>query len=97
MYAGIESGDIGPTVGVVALEEGWCRFTHVKLPRIALLARHGHVTKEGTFVRPPQKFSKRTYATIMAVRAGMVASSASLLGTHVTASNTYVRECVGAT
>jgi alkylation response protein AidB-like acyl-CoA dehydrogenase len=77
---GVESGDIGPTMGLVAcvtssnlqcrvlasggcrstyegflmwacapspygrFEEGFCRFDHVTLPRIALLARYGEVS-----------------------------------------------------
>ena len=36
---------IGPTMGFVAMEEGFCSFSHVKLPRTALLARYGSVSR----------------------------------------------------
>ena len=88
---GVESGDIGPTMGVVAFEQGWCRFDHVTLPRIALLARYGHVAESGEWVPPPPRFGKRSYATMLLIRAAMVAGSANGLGKAATIA---VRYCV---
>jgi len=68
---GIESGDIGPTMGIVPVEEGWCRFNRVRLPKEALLCRYQSVADDGTYTSPPKKLSKRGYSTMMFVRAAM--------------------------
>eukprot|EP00040_Diaphanoeca_grandis_P018298 m.96171 g.96171 ORF g.96171 m.96171 type:complete len:726 (+) comp26873_c1_seq1:106-2283(+) len=86
---GIESGDIGPTLGIEALEEGWCRFTHRTLPKFSLLARFGHINDQGEYVQPPQQVSKRGYATMMLMRANMVVASATFLGRSATIAIRY--------
>ncbi len=87
---GIDSGDIGPTMGVVAIEEGYCRFNHVKLPRIALLARYGHISPETQkWVPAPPRFAKRNYATMLGVRARFVAFSSEYLGKAATIAVRY--------
>ena len=86
---GIESGDIGPTMGVVSIEEGWCRFNNVKLPHIALLARYGHVSTTGSWVPPPPRFSKRAYATMLLMRSRMVVITSEHLGIAATIAVRY--------
>jgi acyl-CoA oxidase len=76
-------------MGVVAFEQGWCRFDHVTLPRIALLARYGHVAESGEWEPPPPRFGKRSYATMLLIRAAMVAGSANGLGKAATIAVRY--------
>jgi len=87
---GIESGDIGPTMGLIGCEEGWCRFEHVKIPLVALLARYGHVNPQGDWIPPTKLGSKRSYATMLLVRARFVAISSDFLGK---AASIAVRYC----
>lgn len=81
---GIKSGDIGPTMGLVSVEEGWCQFEHVKIPAISLLSRYGHVTTNGNWISPPRRHAKRQYATMLQVRKGMVSVSSDFLGMATT-------------
>jgi len=59
---GIETGDIGPTIGIVAMEEGWCRFNHRRIPEFSLLARFGRIGPDGSFEQPPAAVKKRGYS-----------------------------------
>jgi acyl-CoA oxidase len=87
---GIESGDIGATLGIVGMEEGFARFDHVSVPRIAMLARYQQVLADGSYVEAKRAFAKRGYATMMFVRAGMVKASFNFLAK---ASTIAVRFC----
>ena len=60
---GVESGDIGPTMGAIDLEEGWCRFNQLRIPRIAMLARYQQVEADGTWTETP-RMEKRRYGTM---------------------------------
>eukprot|EP00729_Bicosta_minor_P007010 gene7010-26127_t len=87
---GIETGDIGPTMGLVAIEEGYARFNKVRVPVEAMLARYQQVTREGEYVAN-QRHSRRGYGTMMLVRAMMVRASCTLLSKAATIA---VRYCV---
>ena len=86
---GIETGDIGATLGLVAIEEGFCRFDSVHIPRAALLAKYQRVESNGEYIAPKQAFAKRTYATMMFVRARMVKSNCTFLARAATITTRY--------
>lgn len=46
---GIEVGDIGTKVGYNAIDNGFCVFSDVRIPRANLLARFVEVDREGNF------------------------------------------------
>lgn len=46
---GIEVGDIGPKYGYNAKDNGYARFTNVRIPRENMLMKFTKVTKEGEF------------------------------------------------
>mmetsp|Transcript_94822 Transcript_94822/g.182235 ORF Transcript_94822/g.182235 Transcript_94822/m.182235 type:complete len:702 (+) Transcript_94822:48-2153(+) len=78
---GFRSGDIGPTVGTVDAEQGWCVFDHMRVPRAALLCRYGEVLPDGTYVtKGGQGTEKRGYSTMMSVRSLFVFQSSEWLG-----------------
>ena len=85
---GVQSGDIGPTLGVVAWEEGWCRFDRVRLPAEALLARYGRMVG-GEYEPAAPSHSKRGYATMLLIRARMVQASSRYLGRAATIAVRY--------
>ncbi|DBA05269.1 TPA: hypothetical protein N0F65_007431 [Lagenidium giganteum] len=64
---GVEVGDIGPKVGFQSVDNGYCSFRHVRIPRENMMMRYAKVLPDGTFVRP--KSDKLVYLTMVQVRA----------------------------
>jgi acyl-CoA oxidase len=48
---GIEVGDIGPKMGYNLVDNGYCRFDHVRVPRKNMLARYQYVNEAGEYQR----------------------------------------------
>ncbi|RLN37450.1 hypothetical protein BBO99_00007339 [Phytophthora kernoviae] len=71
---GIEVGDIGPKVGFNAIDNGYCAFHKVRIPRGNMMMRYAKVLPDGTFVKP--KSDKLVYLTMVRVRANLVESFA---------------------
>ncbi|KAE9027802.1 Peroxisomal acyl-coenzyme A oxidase 1 [Phytophthora rubi] len=71
---GIEVGDIGPKVGFNAIDNGYCAFHKVRVPRENMMMRYAKVLPDGTFVKP--KSDKLVYLTMVHVRANLVESFA---------------------
>ncbi|GMF39439.1 unnamed protein product [Phytophthora fragariaefolia] len=71
---GIEVGDIGPKVGFNAIDNGYCAFHKVRIPRENMMMRYAKVLPDGTFVQP--KSDKLVYLTMVHVRANLVESFA---------------------
>lgn len=46
---GIEVGDIGTKLGYNSIDNGYLKFTHVRVPHNAHLSRFSAITKEGDF------------------------------------------------
>ncbi|KAG6614494.1 acyl-CoA dehydrogenase/oxidase [Phytophthora cinnamomi] len=67
---GIEVGDIGPKVGFNAIDNGYCAFHKVRVPRENMMMRYAKVLPDGTFVKP--KSDKLVYLTMVDVRANLV-------------------------
>ncbi|OQR95683.1 peroxisomal acyl-coenzyme A oxidase [Thraustotheca clavata] len=63
---GIFIGDIGPKIGFQSVDNGYCAFDHVRIPRRNMLMRFAKVLPNGDFVKPPT--DKLVYFTMVRVR-----------------------------
>ncbi|GAB9476204.1 Peroxisomal acyl-coenzyme a oxidase [Globisporangium polare] len=79
---GIEVGDIGPKVGVNAVDNGYAVFHNVRVPHDHMLMRFAQVLPDGSFVRP--KSDKLVYLTMVQVRAYMVEGFSHMMGAATT-------------
>ena len=66
---GIEAGDIGHKIGFNTKDNGYLRFTHVRISRDSLLGKYAEVTREGEFKRRGNE--KIGYAIMMEVRSSI--------------------------
>ncbi|TFY77020.1 hypothetical protein EWM64_g6993, partial [Hericium alpestre] len=68
----ITIGDIGPKAfgGWGAIDHGYARFDHYRIPRMNMLSKFAQVTPEGQYVRPPH--AKINYGGMLFIRSGMV-------------------------
>ena len=71
---GVTAGDIGPKMGYNAVDNGFLRFDHVRVPRRAMLMRHSRVDPDGTYHPPP--VAKASYGTMVFVRSDIVMNAA---------------------
>ena len=67
---GVTAGDIGPKMGYNAVDNGYLRFDHVRVPRRAMLMKHAAMAKDGTYTPPP--VAKAAYGTMVFVRSDIV-------------------------
>lgn len=86
---GVELGDIGPKLGYNSVDNGFLRFSRVFLPLKALLAKHSRVTEDGQYVPPPPQNKKASYATMVWVRADIVAGAGDILSKACTIATRY--------
>lgn len=86
---GVEVGDIGPKMGFNGVDNGFLRFTYVRVPRDAMLMRFAQVTPEGKYIPPPKENSKAAYATMVFVRASIIRDSGDFLGRAITIATRY--------
>ncbi|KAI0758856.1 acyl-CoA oxidase [Fomes fomentarius] len=72
---GITIGDIGPKAngGYSAVDNGYARFDHVRIPREHMLSAFASVTPEGQYVQPPH--AKLSYGGMLYIRSTMVSSA----------------------
>ncbi|KAL3665484.1 hypothetical protein V7S43_009519 [Phytophthora oleae] len=75
---GIEVGDIGPKVGFNAIDNGYCAFHKIRIPRENMMMRYAKVLPDGTFVKP--KSDKLVYLTMVQVRAYMIKTAGMQMG-----------------
>ena len=71
---GVTAGDIGPKMGYNAVDNGFLRFDHVRVPRRAMLMKHSSMSKDGTYTPPP--VAKAAYGTMVFVRSDIVMNAA---------------------
>lgn len=93
---GITVGDIGPKFGYNAVDNGYLRFDHVRIPRQDMLMRFAKVTPEGTYIKPPPSNAKASYATMIYVRSSLVEDAARVLKKATTIAVRYCsirRQC----
>ena len=63
-------GDIGPKIGFNTMDNGFCSFDHVRVPRGNMVMRHQTVDRDGTYTKTGSKEgSKIAYITVMQVSA----------------------------
>ena len=48
--------------GFPAVDNGFARFDHLRVPRVNMLSKFSQVTKEGGYVRPPH--AKLNYGVV---------------------------------
>ncbi|TFK85181.1 acyl-CoA oxidase [Polyporus arcularius HHB13444] len=71
---GITIGDIGPKAmgGYNAVDNGYARFDHIRIPREQMLSGFASVTPDGQYVQPPH--AKLSYGGMLYIRSSMVSS-----------------------
>ncbi|KAM0754099.1 acyl-CoA oxidase [Meredithblackwellia eburnea MCA 4105] len=86
----IELGEIGPKVhgGYTPVDNGWARFSNVRIPRDQMLARFARVAKDGTYTKPPH--SKLSYGGMIFIRAQMIGGLGWSLAKAATISTRYL-------
>ncbi|CAH0482423.1 unnamed protein product [Peronospora belbahrii] len=67
---GIEVGDIGPKVGFNAVDNGYCAFHKIRIPRENMMMRYAKILPDGTFIEP--KSDKLVYLTMVQVWAYLI-------------------------
>ncbi|KAG0315478.1 Peroxisomal acyl-coenzyme A oxidase 1 [Dissophora globulifera] len=84
---GIELGNLGPKIGFNTIDNGFLRVHKVRIPRQQMMMRNSSVTREGLY--QPAKNAKMNYATMVAIRAGIVRDAGFALGQALTIAIRY--------
>lgn len=84
---GCTIGDIGNKMGYNAVDNGFLRFDHVRVPRRAMLMGHSRVETDGTYVPPP--VAKVSYGTMVFIRSDIVMNAALFMKKAVTIAIRY--------
>ena len=84
---GVQCGDIGDKMGYNAVDNGFLRFDHVRIPKDAMLMAHSKVLDDGTYIPPPVK--KAAYGTMVFVRSDIVMNAALYMKKAVTIALRY--------
>jgi len=85
---GIEVGDIGPKAGYNSMDNGYARFTHVRVPRGDMLRGFAQVSASGEYTQSPGA-AKLAYGIMLDVRCRIVANSAYVLARALTIAIRY--------
>lgn len=85
--SGITIGNIGPKLGFNNIDNGYCTFTHIKIPRNAMAMRFASLDKYGNYHRKMGK--EILYFTMLEVRAHIVATCGKFLGKACTIATRY--------
>lgn len=73
---GVNIGDLGKKMGRDQIDNGWIRFTYVRVPRSHMLMKHTKVTQAGEVVEPP--LAQLAYGALIQGRVSMVSDSANV-------------------
>uniref|UniRef100_A0A7S4IFR4 Acyl-coenzyme A oxidase n=1 Tax=Vannella robusta TaxID=1487602 RepID=A0A7S4IFR4_9EUKA len=84
---GITLGDIGPKMGYEAVDNGYLRFDHVRIPLFNMLAKYAQVSEDGVYSKPPH--DKLSYGTMVFVRAHLIATASVTLSRAITIAIRY--------
>ena len=74
-------------MGYNAVDNGFLRFDHVRIPKDAMLMAHSKVLDDGTYIPPPVK--KAAYGTMVFVRSDIVMNAALYMKKAVTIALRY--------
>jgi len=85
----IEVGDIGPKIGFNAMDNGFCRFSKVLVPRKNMAERFSKVEKGGLYRKINNIDERVAYITMMQVRAYIVQNSGQCLAKAATIVTRY--------
>ncbi|KAF8190757.1 peroxisomal oxidase [Mycena galopus ATCC 62051] len=82
-------GDIGPKAhgGYAAVDNGFARFDHIRIPKENMLSKFAGVTEEGTYVTPPH--AQLSYGGMLYIRSGMVTSAGWIIAKGATVAIRY--------
>ncbi|KAI6017882.1 acyl-CoA dehydrogenase/oxidase C-terminal [Pisolithus marmoratus] len=86
---GISIGDIGPKAcgGLAAIDHGYARFHHVRVPRTNMFSKFAEVTEDGHYVQP--RNPKHSFGGMMYIRASMVATAGWTIARAITIAVRY--------
>ncbi|CAG8435874.1 6886_t:CDS:2 [Diversispora eburnea] len=84
---GIEIGDIGPKLGYNNIDNGFLRFTKVRIPRTNMLMKFSKVSPSGIYSTPPH--AKMVYGTLIDGRADIISKAAYYLTAILTIAIRY--------
>ncbi|KAG9308651.1 acyl-CoA dehydrogenase/oxidase C-terminal [Chiua virens] len=89
LYPGITAGDIGPKAGggSAALDNGFARFNHVRIPRRNMFSKFAMVTEDGQYIKPQNP--KHSFGGMMYIRASMVTAAGWTLARGITIAIRY--------
>lgn len=91
LLEGVKTGDIGPKIGYNNMDNGYCYFDNVEIPRRNMAMRFSTVDENGRYSKTTDSkaASKVAYITMMQVRALITASAGEGLGFALTIATRY--------
>ncbi|GAX26242.1 acyl-CoA oxidase [Fistulifera solaris] len=91
LLKGVETGDIGPKIGYNTMDNGYCRFDQVQIPRRNMAMRFASVDENGHYTKKQvsEATSKIAYITMMQVRAYIVNEAGKHLAQACTIATRY--------
>ncbi|KAJ2787678.1 fatty-acyl coenzyme A oxidase [Coemansia interrupta] len=87
LMPGVNIGDLGKKMGRDQIDNGWIRFTHVRIPRSHMLMKHTKVTRSGEVVEPA--LAQLAYGALIQGRVSMVSDSANVAKRALTIATRY--------
>lgn len=87
LLPGVTAGDIGPKIGFNNMDNGWCRFERVRIPRTNMPMRFVTVSERGEVTATG--LEKAGYVTMMELRALMIFDSRDCLAKACTIAVRY--------
>ncbi|KAJ1668112.1 fatty-acyl coenzyme A oxidase [Coemansia sp. RSA 1813] len=87
LMPGVNIGDLGKKMGRDQIDNGWIRFTYVRIPRSNMLMKHTKVTRAGDVMAPP--LAQLAYGALIQGRVSMVSDSANVAKRALTIATRY--------
>ncbi|KAJ2783856.1 fatty-acyl coenzyme A oxidase [Coemansia javaensis] len=87
LMPGVNIGDLGKKMGRDQIDNGWIRFTHVRIPRSHMLMKHTKVLRSGKVIEPP--LAQLAYGALIQGRVLMVSDSANVAKRALTIATRY--------
>ncbi|KAJ2289942.1 fatty-acyl coenzyme A oxidase, partial [Coemansia sp. RSA 2706] len=87
LMPGVNIGDLGKKMGRDQIDNGWIRFTHVRIPRSHMLMKHTKVLRSGEVIEPP--LAQLAYGALIQGRVSMVSDSANVAKRALTIATRY--------